>query len=209
MDSSFLTWVNVGLGLYSVIHFLKLIIQFGLPDNPSRFTLYLVSFCVTFFFCTKASVDLGLVSPWFWMRWRSLPIVAGSVALLLQVIMTIGKFTTIQQKVVSRLPLIAGLLCFAFFPEYADRFLTLAILSACLFFGLSAGKARLQKRLFYKMAFSLGLYAAASLIGPYWLVVVSEFFIAVGLFYFFLFENTFGVSALIEDVNSAHEGLVK
>jgi hypothetical protein len=200
MDSSFLTLVNVGLGLYATLLMIKMLIQFGLPNHPAKFTTYLVSFCATFFFGTKALVELGLVSPWFWMKWRTLPLVAGSVALLLQTIMTVGNFSLIQQKVVSRLPLIAALLCFAFFPSYAELFCGLAIAAGCIFLTVSVGKARYQKRLFLKMSLFLGLYALAQIPQVYALAILGQLLLGVSLFYFFIFENSIGVSALIDEL---------
>ncbi len=88
MDSSFLTLVNVALGLFAVYSFFKLIIRFGLPNHPARLTIYLVTSCAAIYFGMKSSVGLGIVSPFVWMRYRTLPMVAGSLALLLQVFST-------------------------------------------------------------------------------------------------------------------------
>ena len=118
MGSSFLTTINVGLSLYSIILFLKSVIQFGLPNHPARFLLYLVSLCACVFFTLKALTGLGYISPIDFLRWRALPMVAGSLAMLLQVITTVGQFSMIQQKVISRIPLMAALLVYAFFPTH-------------------------------------------------------------------------------------------
>lgn len=210
MDSSFLTLQNalsVGLALYSFILFVKMVIQFGLPNHPLRFTSYLVSFCVVFFFCSKAATGLNFLSPWFWMKWRVLPLIAGSLALLLQAIMIIGEFSFIQQKIVSRLPLIGGLICLAFFPNWADFVFGVIIIAACLFLTVSVGKARYQKRLFLKMSLFLGLFGILQLAQYFWLYLVSELFLFFALFYFFLFQQTFGIKALVDEMPPSQEGV--
>lgn len=209
MGSSFLTCLNVGLALYSGISFLKIIIQFGLPNHPARFITYLVSLCVTFYFGMKAATDLGFLAPIYFIKWSPLPVVAGSLGLLLQVITTVGKFSLIQQKVVSRLPLIAALLVFAFFPTKANWFLGLCMLACTVFLSISVGKARYQKRMFFKMIFFLALFGLGILINTYWAYVVGETFLFFALFYFFIFEQTFGISALVEGYQYSREGASK
>jgi hypothetical protein len=207
MGSSFLTTINIGLGLFALVQFVKLIIQFGLPNHPVRFTMYLVSLCATSFFLMKALTDIGFVSPVDFMRWRIIPLVAGSLALLLQVITTIGQFSQIQQKIISRLPVMAGLLVFAFFPNKSEAFFGLCLLASALFLIISVGKARYQKRLFFKMCLFLGLFVGFSLTNQYWIYIIGESFLFPGLFYFFLFQQTFGVSAMVEQFQSDSLGV--
>lgn len=211
MDSSFLissiqTFINVGLGLYCLILFLKLLIQFGLPNHPVRFTAYLVSFCGTSYFVSLALVDLQVIAPWDWMNLRALPLVAGGLCLLLQAIMMIGDFSLIQQKVVSRVPLIASLLCFFFFRQYADTFFALSVAVAALFLTVSVRKARYQKRIFLKMSLMLLIGFLLQLPQIYLLHVVSKLTLFFALFYFFLFEHSFGISALVDDLRVAQDG---
>lgn len=202
MDSSFLTFVIVGLGLFTLVMFVKLLIQFGLPNHPMKLTAYMVSFCVTVFFVTRASVSLGFLAPWFWIRWQPLPMVTGSLALLLQVIVSTTNMSLVQQKVVSRLPLIAGLLFLAFFPTHAEFFVTAIIVAGCIFLTVSVGKARYQKRLYVKMTLFLALGLGLRLINVYWTYVAAELLMFVSLFYFFLFEQCFGVSAITQEGQS-------
>lgn len=206
MDSSFLTWINVGLAFYSVILLLKMMIQFGLPNHPARVTTYLVSLCVSSFFVMKAAAGLGFLSPLDWMNWRTLPLVTGGLAILFQTIMVIGSFSLIQQKVISRLPLMAGLLCLAFFRDRADVFMAFSLGAAGLCLTISRGKARYQKRLFFKMIFFLSLFAVLALAQEYWVFLVGEGFLFFALFYFFLFEQSFALQALIDDRASNLEG---
>lgn len=206
MDSSFLTLVNVALGLFSIFSLVKLIIRFGLPNQPARLTVYLVAFCAAIYFGMKAFVDLGVVPPFAWLRWRPLPLVAGSLALLLQVFNTIGRFTHFQQKVISRLPLMAGMLFFAFFPAYADYFFIGTIVMGAGFLSVSVGKSRHQKRLYAKMTLFLFLFFVLGLTDIYWLFVAGDALLLAAMFYFFLFEESICVKALIEDFSN-EEGM--
>ncbi len=199
MDSSFLTLVNVALGLFAIYSLVKLVTRFGLPNHPARLTIFIVSFCAAIYFGMKAAVGLGLVPPFAWLRWRTLPLVCGSLTLLLQVFSTIGNISRLQQKVISRLPLIAGLLFFVFFPAYADYFFIFTVALGAVFLSISVGKARHQKRLYAKMTLFLFLFLLLSKTNIYWLFVAGESLLLVAMFYFFLFEESLGVKTMIEE----------
>lgn len=201
MDSSFLTLVNVSLGIFATYSLAKVIIRFGWPNHPARLTIYLVSICAAAFFVMKAMVGLGQLSPFLWLKWKTLPLVMGSLALLLQVITTVGTISRIQQNVISRLPLIAGLLCFAFFPQFAEYLFAIVVLAGMGFLSVSVGKARHQKRLFFKMAIFLGLFQVFRLFNEYWLFVVGESLLLVALFYFSLFEESLGLKTYLEELS--------
>lgn len=209
MDSSFLTWVNVGLGLYSGISVLKMIIQFGLPNHPARFTLYLVCLCAAAYFGMKALTGLGILSPLHYLKWSTLPLMAGSLGLLLQAITTAGQLSLIQQRVMSRIPLIGSLLVFFFFPNSAELFFGACILAGAAFLAFLGGRARYQMRMFLKMAFFLGIYGIFINLGQYWAYVMGEMVLFFALFYFFIFEQTFGVSSLVEGYQHSREGVTK
>ena len=202
MDSSFLTVVNVVLGLFATYSFFKLVLRFGLPNHPARLSIYIVCFCAAIYFGMKAAVGLGLVPPFAWLRWRALPLVAGSLALLLQVIGSVGTISRLQQKVLSRLPLIAGLIVFAFFPAWADHFFAATIVISCAFLSISVGKARHQKRLFFKMGLFLLFFVGLSLANEYWLFVIGDALLIVAMFYFFLFEESLAVKVMLEEFSS-------
>jgi hypothetical protein len=206
MDSSFLMWVNVGLAIYSTICFFKLLIQFGLSNHPARFTAQLVMLCVCGYFVGQALVDFNVASTEHWSRWRVIPIVAGSLAMLLQVTLMGPHFSRIQQKVISRLPLIASILCFAFFSSYANIFFAVTIIASALFLTISVGKNRYQKRQYLKMAFFLMLFQIFQVVDIYWVNLFGELFLFAALFYFFIFEHTFTISAQLEDLKSSLEG---
>lgn len=199
MDSSFLMGFHIGLGLLSCVLFIKLIIQFGLPNHPARVVAYMVGFCTAVYLMGLAATDLGLMTPWMWMKWRPLPLIAGTLCLLLQTIMLIGNFSLIQQKVVSRIPLMAALLCFAFFSAYADQVATLFILVGCIFLIVSVRKARYQKRAYLKMTLMFLLHLACIYSGWYSVYVLGKLFLFASVFYLFIFEHSFGVAALVDD----------
>lgn len=202
MDSSFLTLVNVALGIFAAYSFFKLVLRFGLPNHPGRLTIYLVTLCAAIYFGMKAAVGLGLVAPFVWLRWRTLPLVAGSLALLLQVIGSVGQVSHLQQKVLSRLPLIAGLLFFAFFPGWADYFFIASLVLGGAFLSVSVGKARHQKRMFGKMVIFLLLFVAFSATQSYWPFVFGEALLLGAQFYFFLFEESLAIKVMLEEFSS-------
>lgn len=199
MDSSFLTGIHVGLALFAVLSFLKMVIQFGLPNHPARFVSYLVGLCVATYFIALASTDLNFISPWDWMKWKALPMIAGSLCLLLLTIMMIGSFSLIQQKVVSRLPVMGALLCFAFFPHLAEWVMIIFLSMGGLFLIVSVQKARYQKRLFLKMYLMLLVVFLLKLIGHYSTYFLAEIILFFGVFYLFLFLQTFAISSMMED----------
>lgn len=206
MDSSFLVGIHVSLGLFACILFLKLLVQFGLPNHPSRFVAYTVGLCVSTYFVGLSAMDLGFLAPWTWMHWRSLPLIAGSLCLLVQTMMLVGNFSVFQQKIFSRIPLMVALLGFAFFPSYADQ-------TCCLFLGIggilllsSKKHARYQKRLFLKMVFMFCLYLGLTFINWYSVFVIGQLFLFFTVFYLFLFEHTFGLAALVDDFKESLEG---
>jgi hypothetical protein len=203
MDSTFvmpslLTLINLGLGLYTLISFLKMLLQFGLPNHPAKFLCYVTSLSVVIFFGWQGLVGLGMVGPFQWLKWKTFPMVVGSLALLIQVITLVGNFSLIQQKVISRLPLIAGLLCLAFFPSAADYFIGLSLGVGMVFLSISVGKARYQKRLFFKMSLFVLIFWLLTLLNYYPVYVLAQALLFVSLFYFFIFESTFGIMSLTE-----------
>jgi hypothetical protein len=199
MDSSFFTVIYLISGILALTLFLKMIIQFGLPNHPLRFISYLVGFCMVALTVGLALTDLNYISPWDWIRIRSLPLIAGSLCLLIQTIMLAGSFTLIQQKIFSRLPFMAALLCFAFFYEFADVLASIFLILGALFLIISVKKARQQKRLYYKM---LGMFLLDALLrrsGFYWGYLAGQLFFMLGIFFLFLFEQSFAITALIDD----------
>jgi hypothetical protein len=206
MDSSFLIGLHISLGLFACVLFLKMMIQFGLPNHPARLVSYLVGFCVCAYFIGLSATDLGLVSPWHWMKWRALPLIAGSLFLLLETVILIGSFSLIQQKVISRLPFMAALLAFAFFSQMADTFAIVFLLLGGLFLIISVRKARYQKRLYLKMLLMFLIYLGLLFINYYPVYVLSQITLFVMVFYLFLFQHSFGITALMDDLEQSLEG---
>jgi hypothetical protein len=199
MGSSFLTVINLALGFYCVITFVKFIFQFGLPNHPGRFLLYLEMIAVTAYFVMQSLADFWILNPFILRKMQSFPIVVAGTGLLLQVVTCVGNFSVIQQKMISRLPLIAALLFFTFFEAYAYHFLAFSLLLMGLFLSVSVGKSRYQKRQLVKMLFFLGLaciFTSAEFSGSH---ILGQVLIFPTLFYFFIFQQSYGVSALVDD----------
>jgi hypothetical protein len=206
MDSSFLTGIHIVLGLIACFLFLKMIIQFGLPNHPACFVSYVVGLCAFLYFCGLAATDLGFLSPWLWMKWRALPLIAGSLCLLFQTIMLTGTFTLIQQKVVSRLPLMAALICFAFFSDHADGFASWFIIIGGLFLIISVKKARYQKRLYLKMLLMFLIHVGFNYSNYYLTYVVGQIVLIFFVMYLFIFEHSFGIAAMMDDFKESVKG---
>lgn len=199
MGSSFLTLINIGLGVYCIFFFLRSCIQFGLPNNILKFMFYLVTFSTTIFFSMKGLVEIGLIDPFNYIKWRVLPQVVAGLGLIVQSIFLVGQFSFIQMKVMSRLPLIGGLLIFSFFSQKADFIAGLSVLVTWLFLSISIGKAQYEKRMIFKMILFLGIFWLGKLFNTFELYILGEIFLFPALFYFFIFEQSCAVSALIQD----------
>jgi hypothetical protein len=206
MDSSFLITIHALMGIFTCVLFLKMIIQFGWPNHPGRLTAYMVALCICFYFVGLVCTEFGLIPQKAWDHWRALPLVSGSLCLLMQSIMTGGNFSLIQQKVISRLPLMAALICSALFPQLASQLSLLFILAGGLFFIISVRKSRYQKRLYLKAIFFIILHTALNFsTGLVW-QILSQAFLAGAVLYIFSFENSFGVWALIDDLSENSQG---
>jgi hypothetical protein len=198
MGSSFLTTISALLTLYSVLMFFKIIVQFGLPNHPGRFTHYMVSLCAALYFSMKTMTEISLMSQMDYLRFRAIPVVGVGLGLLIQIITLVGQFSIIQQKIISRFPLMAALLVYFFMPSKADIFFIICILISLLFLTVSVGKARYQKRLFFKMSFFVAVSVTLHLAENNWIHLVGDIFLFPSLFYFFIIQQTYGVSAIVE-----------
>ncbi len=205
MDSSFLTVIHIGLVLYALVSLVKLIMKFGLPNHPSRFLSYVVCLSVFAYFMGLTATELGYVSPWSWMKFRSLPLIMGSLCLLFQVIMTISRFSLFQQKLISRMPIIGALLCAFFFQEKAGVGAGIFIFAGALFFIMASGKARYEKRQYLKMTLFLLFWIGLRSLSEYWTFMIAETFLFFILFYLYLFQEATGVSALVADIRESNK----
>jgi hypothetical protein len=209
MDSSFLSGLHISLGLFACILFIKMMIQFGVPNHSSRVISYLVGLSTATYFVGLALTDLSLVNPWLWMKWRALPMIAGSLALFLQTIMLTGSLNQLRQKAMVRFPILAALLCFAFFSYYADFFLCCFLILGGLFLIISVKKSRYQKRLYFKMLLMFLIQLALNYVNIYWAYVVGQVFLVFTVFYIFLFEHSFGLMGLVDDFKISIQGDLK
>lgn len=199
MGSAFLTTINLGLGLYCVINFIRSLFQFGLPNHPSRFTMYLVNLCVTTFMVMQSLTDFHLLSPWHFVNLRAFPLVIGSLALLMEVTSVMGHLTHFRQRILSRIPLIAGLVSATFFNPYADKIASALICISVLFLIVSVREVRYQKRALVKMSLFLVFFLLCKSTQYFGMYVVGVLFLFPALFYLFIFQQSFGISALVEE----------
>lgn len=206
MGSAFLTTINLGLGLYCVINFIKSLVQFGLPNHPSRFTMYLVNLCVTTLMVMQCLADFHFLSPWHFVNLRAFPLVIGSLALLMEVTSIIGHFNQFRLRILSRIPLIAGLVCATFFNPYADMVASALICISVLFLIVSVGERRYQKRIMVKMSLFLAIFLSCKSTQYFGIYLVGVLFLFPALFYLFIFQQSFGISALVEE-HQANSGV--
>lgn len=206
MDSSFLTGLHISLGLFACLQFLKMTIQFGLPNHPARLISYLIGLCVAVYFLGLGLTDLNFFAPWIWMKWRVLPLVTGSLSLLLQSIILFGSFSLFQQKLMARIPIMAALLCFAFFSDYADTFTSLFLGLGGVFLIISVKKARHQKRLYFKLLLLFFIHLGLICSNHYVAYIISQLFLFVAVFYLFLFEQSVCLAAMVDDFKVSLEG---
>jgi len=209
MDSSFLTGLHITLGLFACLLLIKMMIQFGLPNHPARFVSYLVGLCITVYFIGLAATDLNLLSPWVWMKWRSLPLIAGSLCLFFQTILLVGSFSLIQQKVISRIPVMAALICFAFFSVYADVFISCFLVIGGIILTTSVKKSRYQKRIYLKMLLIFAVHLGLNYVNHYLAYIIGQVLLFFVIFYIFLFEQSFAIAAMVDDLKEIPEGDLK
>lgn len=198
MDSSFLIGIHFCMLFVSLVLFFKLIIQFGLPNHPKRFVSYALSFLVTLYLAGQFSADLGMVNPWFWMKWRALPLVAGSLFLLFQTIMLLGSVSFLQQKVMSRIPVLVSIMIFGFFSELADIFTVVFVSVSALVLLIPKIQSRHMKQIYFKFLLFSGLAWIMELTN-YNLYLVGQVFGFFSLFYLFNFQHCFNINGLIDD----------
>jgi hypothetical protein len=206
MDSSFLISIHGLIAILTCVLFIKLVVQFGWPNHPGRLTAFLIGLCATFYFVGSFIVDLGYVPQKAWEHWRALPLIAGSLCLLLQTMMAGGNFSLIQQKIISRIPLMGALICSTLFPQVALQLSMSFILCGALFFIISVRKSRYQKRIYYRLVIFILFYVflmASQITG---LLVLAQIFLIGAIFTLFAFENSFGVWALTDDFRQDSEG---
>lgn len=207
MGSSFLSTIHLILSIYCLVQFLKLVVQFGLPNHPSRLLIYLLSACTGVYFTLNVMADFNCVPPLTYLRWKSIPMVAGGIGILLQAVGMVGALGHIQQKVISRIPVLGALISFGFFPDYAHFILVACIVVTAIYLSFLVGKARYQKRMFYKMTIFLFLMWVMKISEYFVIYVFAELLLFPALFYFFIIQQSCGVSSLIDDFENKSEAL--
>lgn len=207
MGSSFVTVVNVLLAFYCFANFVRLTFQFGLPNHPARFSLYFVVLCPTILYSIVSLSRLGYLNPLSVAEYWPLPVMAGSLGLILQVIIGLGSFSRLQQKIMSRFPIIGAVVGFFFFRDYGAHVFVFSLCVIVLILSVSVGKARYQKRMLIKMCLFFALYLICNQSSIDVISNIGQLFLFPGLFYFFVFEQTVGVSALVDRYISEDPGV--
>jgi hypothetical protein len=161
--------------------------------------MYLVNLCVTTLLVMQSLTDFQLLSPWHFMNLRAFPLVIGSLALLMEVTSVIGHLTQFRQRVLSRIPLIAGLVSATIFNPYADKIASALVCISVLFLIVSVRQVRYQKRAMVKMSLFLGLFILCKSSQYFEIYVIGVLFLFPVLFYLFIFQQSFGILALVEE----------
>lgn len=208
MDSSFLTLVNVALSAYSIFIFLRFVLVFGRPNRPILIMAYLGLICAASYFTSQAAANLGFMYIWNWEKWRALPLMTGGFCLFFQTITMVGTFTPMQLKVITRVPIMASLLCLFFFPSLGAVLFAVTIVAGCIFLSVMLGKARYQKRQYFKMVLFIALFVLIKQIDSQWALACANVSLMFALFYFSIFEQSFGVASKVERYQQSREGVV-
>jgi hypothetical protein len=189
MDSAFLTLqltLEGSLFLFAFVLFIKLIVQYGGPTRPLKTLSYLTSASVVLFLGFNFFMSLGLVEYSLWLKARPILLATAASGIFIEAVLITEDFPNRQEKFIAKIPLLIGFLIFTAFPQYVEFLSTLLVLGGGWVLYRSPGRLRYQKRIFVKLLIFLALSALTSWFG---------FFV---LFYFFLFQQTFGLMSLLE-----------
>jgi hypothetical protein len=181
MDSSFLMVIHGLLALQVVFFMAKIAVHFGLPFHPQKVFIYLAGLSATAYILGQFLTDLNWVPPW------------------IETILLQGSFSLLQQKVFTRLALLASMLCFFLAPGVANILFFAQVVLGGIFLIISVRKARYQRRIYFKFLLFFFLYLLILKINLYSIYVLAEIFMGIVIFYFFLFQHTLGVGAMIQE----------
>jgi hypothetical protein len=123
----------------------------------------------------------------------------GGVAFLTQVILLSCRFSNSLVKIISRIPVIFAALSFSFLPIQADLIFYSSILISVFVLTSFAYNARFEARSLAKMLFMFVFIFILRSLKFNWTIVLAELLIFFVLFYLFVFEQTRGVAALIQE----------
>ncbi len=207
MDSSFLIWPSFVLGFFSLILFTKMVVQFGVPKHPLKFFGYTITLSWTMLWIGASLVQLDIMDMTTWERWRSVFLLWPALGMFMEAVSQMGQFSQIQQRIMTRLPIIGSLLALSFMPQWVPYLVGIFLLLVAAIFLLHVGKFRFHKRIFLKFIFFLAL-SGLSIFFP---EVLRSWFLMVVLLissiYFFLLQNTFCVTAHLEQFEAREIGV--
>lgn len=207
MDSSFLIWPSFVLGLVSLLLFGKMLIQFGLPKHPLKFFAYSITLSWTLLWIGASLVQLDVMDMNTWTRWKAVFLLWPALGLLMEMISQLGQFSLIQQRLMTRFPIIGSLVALSFMPQWVPFLVGFFLLLVLAIFFIQVGRFRYHKRLFIKFLFLLAMTGLSPFLPevfrPWYLMVVL---LGSGI-YFFLLQNTFCVTAHLEQYEAKETGL--
>ena len=206
MDSSFLIWPSFVLGLFSLLLLGKMIFQFGVPKHPLKFFAYSITLSWTLLWVGASLVQLDWIDMLTWERMRSVFLLWPALGLFMEMVSQMGQFSQVQQRLLTRFPIIGSLVALAFMPQWVPFLVGFFLLLVLTIFLIQVGKFRYHKRIFIKFLFFLGLATASAqlpeVFRPWFLLMV----LCVAGFYFFLLQQTFCVTAHLEQIESGEMG---
>ena len=189
MDSAFLTLrltLEGSLFLFALVLFIKLLVQYGSPSRPLKLLSYLTSLSVVLFLGLSFFDDLNFLDHAFWLKARAILLATVASGLFVEALLLTEDFPNRQEKFIAKIPLLIGFLIFTALPRYVEVLALGFILGGAWVLVRSPGRLRYQKRIYTK----LFIFSVLSAITPWF-----GFFV---LFYFFLFQQTFGLMSLLE-----------
>lgn len=207
MDSSFLIWPSFVLGLFSLLLLGKMIIQFGVPKHPLKFFAYTITLSWTLLWVGASLVLLDVMDLQTWARFKAVFLLWPALGIFMEMMSQLGQFSPIQQRLMTRFPIIGSLMALAFMPEKVPYLVGFFLLLVLAIFMFQVGKFRYHKRLYIKFLFFLSLsgisYFLPEVFRPWFLMVVLLF----SAIYFFLLQNTFCVTAQLEQIEAKESGV--
>lgn len=207
MDSSFLIWPSFVLSLFSLLLLGRMIVQFGLPKHPLKFFAYSIMLSWSCLWIGASLVLVGVMNLELWERWKLIFLIWPALGLFMEIISQVLKVSPLQQKIMTRFPILGSLIALAFFPQWVPFIVGIFLLLVLAIFVTQVGKFRYHKRLFMKFLFfvvlsGLSIYLP-EVIRPWFLVML----LLPSALYFYLLQDSFCVTAHLEQIASQETSL--
>ena len=202
MDSSFLIWPSFVLAFFSLLLVGRMVFAFGIPKHPLKFFAYSIMLSWSALWIGASLVQMNVMDLVLWEKWKAVFLLWPALGLLMELISQLGKFSALQQKIMTRFPILGSLIILAFIPQWAPYIVGFFLLLVLAIFSLQVGKFRYHKRLYFKFLFFLVL----SVLTIYLPEVFRSWFLMVLLLastlYFYLLQDTFCVTAQLEQLEA-------